>query len=168
MDILKWKRGIIDGISKYKYVLVLILLGLGLMLLPGKQKETETVSKRMPDPVPQQDLTEALEEILQNIHGAGEVQVLLSISQGEQVLYQTDVTQTESDGRSDKRTETVLITDSERNASGLIHQTNPPTYMGAIVLAQGADDPVVKLDLVRAVSNMTGLGADKISVLKMK
>jgi stage III sporulation protein AG len=36
------------------------------------------------------------------------------------------------------------------------------------VVCQGADDPVVKLLIVDAVSKVTGLGADKISVMKMK
>ena len=61
-----------------------------------------------------------------------------------------------------------MITDSNRNETGLIHQRNPPKYQGAIILAMGADDPAVKLAIVDAVSNVTGLGADKISVLKMQ
>jgi stage III sporulation protein AG len=40
--------------------------------------------------------------------------------------------------------------------------------MGAVVIAQGADDPSIKLAIVDAVTKATGLGANKISVLKMK
>ena len=61
-----------------------------------------------------------------------------------------------------------MTTDSDRNETGLVHQINPPVYLGAVVLAQGADNPVVKLSIVEAVSKVTGLGADKISVLKMQ
>jgi hypothetical protein len=63
---------------------------------------------------------------------------------------------------------TILTTDSDRNQTGLIHQKNPPVYRGAVVLTQGADDPAVKLAIVDAVGKATGLGADKIAVLKMK
>jgi stage III sporulation protein AG len=64
--------------------------------------------------------------------------------------------------------DTVIITDSSRNESGLIRQVNPPVYLGAIVLCQGGDRPSVRLAIVDAVSKVTGLGADRISVLKMK
>jgi stage III sporulation protein AG len=40
--------------------------------------------------------------------------------------------------------------------------------MGAIVLCQGADVPSVRLAIVDAVSKVTGLVANQISVLKMK
>ena len=52
--------------------------------------------------------------------------------------------------------------------SGLIRQINPPAYLGAIVVCQGADNNTVRLAIVEAVSRATGLGADKISVLKMR
>jgi hypothetical protein len=41
-------------------------------------------------------------------------------------------------------------------------------YQGAVVLCQGAADAAVRLAVVEAVSKATGLGADKICVLKMK
>ena len=43
-----------------------------------------------------------------------------------------------------------------------------PTYLGAVIVCQGGDSPTVKLAIVEAVSNATGLSADKITVLKMK
>ena len=38
---------------------------------------------------------------------------------------------------------------------------------GVVVLCRGAQDPQVRLDIVRAVSSYTGFGSDKIAVLKM-
>ena len=93
---------------------------------------------------------------------------MLTIAQGERILYQTDSTYTQGENSTDTRTQTILVTDSQRNETGLIHQKNPPVYQGAIVLAEGADHPSVKLAIVEAVMDVTGLGADKISVLKMK
>ena len=37
-----------------------------------------------------------------------------------------------------------------------------------LVVAEGADDPAVRLQLTDAVSSLTGLGADKITVTKMR
>ena len=69
-----------------------------------------------------------------------------------------------------KQTEnnTVTLTDSNRNQSGLIRQIIPEKYQGAVILCQGADDPIIRLAIVDAVSKATGLGANKISVLKLK
>ena len=39
---------------------------------------------------------------------------------------------------------------------------------GAVVVCQGADLPSVRLDVTNAVAAYTGLGSDKISVIKMK
>jgi stage III sporulation protein AG len=64
--------------------------------------------------------------------------------------------------------ETVIITDAQRAQQGLVKQVNPPVYLGAVVVCQGADRASVRLAIVEAVANATGLGADKISVLKMK
>jgi len=39
---------------------------------------------------------------------------------------------------------------------------------GVVVVAEGADRASVRLDLVSAVTSLTGLKADKITVIKMK
>ena len=49
-----------------------------------------------------------------------------------------------------------------------MRQVNPPTYLGAIIICEGADDANIRLAVVDAVSKVTGLGANRISVLKMK
>ncbi len=38
---------------------------------------------------------------------------------------------------------------------------------GVVVVCRGADDPRVRLDIIRAVISYTGFGSDKITVLKM-
>ena len=39
---------------------------------------------------------------------------------------------------------------------------------GCVVVCTGADSPAVRLDVTNAVAAYTGLGSDKISVMKMK
>ena len=41
------------------------------------------------------------------------------------------------------------------------------TEHGVVVICQGADDPQVRLDIIRAIGSYTGFGSDKITVLKM-
>lgn len=158
---LRGKAG--EWIKKYKYVLIVLLLGIGLMLIPdSKQQETPTetaVSPEFPDQ------TAALTEILSQIQGAGKVKVLLTMASGERTVYQSDQT-SDSSGR--VNTETVLVTDGDRNQKGVVQKILAPEYRGAIVLCQGAGDSGVRLAIVEAVSDATGLSTDRISVLKMK
>ena len=169
MDFIALKKRISEGITKYKYACVVLLVGIILMLLPNKTEEKidANVQKREEEPV-QMSTEEQLEEVLSQLEGAGKVQVMLSVEQGERTIYQTDTTYSQGQNDTDTRTQTILITDSNRNETGLVHQKNPPVYLGAIIMLQGADDPGVKLAVVEAVSDVTGLGADKISVLKMR
>ena len=152
-------------LGKYKYPILVALVGLGLMLLPSEQEPTEPVE---PPRAVERSLEEKLEALLGRIEGAGQVSVLLTEKEGSQTLYQTD-SQTDSDDSGSRRTDdTVLIEDENRTESGLVRQTLGPVYRGAVVLCQGADDPSVKLAVVEAVRCVTGLGADQISVQKMK
>ena len=151
--------------GKYKYPILVVLVGLGLMLLPSEQEPSEPVE---PPRAVESSLEEKLEALLGRIEGAGQVSVLLTEKEGSQTLYQTD-SQTDADESGSRRTDdTVLVEDENRTESGLVRQTLGPVYRGAVILCQGADDPTVKLAVVEAVRCVTGLGADQISVQKMK
>ena len=167
MEISKWKTGILNRIGKYKYVMIVILAGAILMILPdniGSTKKAEIISSEPAST----DEAGKLATVLSMIQGAGRVEVYLSVEQGERTIYQTDNTYSENDGRLDRKEQTVLVSDQTRREEGLILQRIPAKYSGAVVIAQGGADPGVKLAIVEAVSKATGLGADKISVLKMK
>ena len=169
MDIIKLKSRISDAVGKYKYVWIVLAAGMVLMMIPGKSDQTAHKEAQQSDfAAEESSMEDQLEEILGQIDGAGEVKVMLGVAQGERIVYQTDSTHSQSDADTDTRTQTILVTDSERNETGLVHKIDPPVYRGAIVLAHGADNSTVRLAIVNAVSNVTGLGADKISVVKMR
>ena len=139
---------------KYRYVLLVVLAGLVLMLLPDHTEAPEPIA----DVVTEESLQAQLEEILSRVEGAGKVTVLLTESRGGEIFYQTE--------GDDQRT--VLVTGTDRSESGLVRTTQSPVYQGAVVVCQGADSPAVRLAVVEAVSNATGLGTDRITVLKME
>ena len=167
MDFIKIKARIFEGIGKYKYVWIVLLIGMLLMMMPDKNERKVKTQSEEPAAVTEENLEDKIETILSHIEGAGRVEVLLTVAQGERILYQTDSSYTQGESNTDSRTQTILVTDSQRNETGLIHQKIPPVYMGAIILAEGADQPRVKLAIVDAISDATGLSTDKISVLKM-
>lgn len=152
---------------KYKYVILILILGFILMQIPSREKNIQLPSEESENSaaVP---MYLQLAQILSTIDGVGDVQVLLTVAEGERTIFQTDNNVSNSDTQSTTKIDTVTVTDASRNQVGLIQQVIPPTFQGAIVVCQGADSPTVKLAIVEAVSKVTGLGADRISVLKMK
>lgn len=164
MELKKLKEQLTGIWGKYRYAIGILVLGLLLMLIPGKENTgQETKSESVPSA---QVMTaeEQLAKILSAVKGAGKVEVLLSYASGERTIYQTDTNSTAEADRSD----TVIVTDENRKETGLITQVDPPAFLGAIIVCQGADDPTVRLAIVDAVSKYTGLSVNKISVLKMK
>lgn len=166
MGLTQWKDKVTGIIGQYKYVLLITAIGLIFMLPPGSKKNTETVIPEQKENI--MTVEEQLGAILSQVDGAGEVRVLLTQASGEEILYQTNEDSDTSSELYSNRSDTVTVTDAERAETGLIRQINPPKYLGAIIVCKGADNPSVRLAIVEAVSKVTGLGADKISVLKMR
>ena len=168
MDLAGIKNTAVEYIKKYRYVVIVILAGVFLMLLPGGEVPEQIQTVDQTPAAKEEDLQTSLSKILSKIDGAGKVEVLLTAAVGESVIYQTDDDRTEGDTTRGLRTETVILSDSGRAETGLVKQINPPVYLGAVVLCQGADNPEIRLSLVEAVMRATGLTSDRISVLKMK
>lgn len=168
MDIKKLQHGLVGFLKKYRYVALILLLGIILMMLPSEKKSNSVPTTMKLEQEKQTSIGDELVDILQNIDGVGKAKVMLTIAAGEETIYQINEDVSESDDGSNKQIDTVIVTDAQRNQLGLIRQTNPPEYLGAIVLCQGADNASVKLSVVDAVSKITGLKSDCISVLKMK
>jgi len=153
-------------VRKYRFVFLVLLIGIGLMLIPfGSREKTDT--EILPTTPPQPDITQELCQILSKIDGAGEVSVMLTLRTGTSTVYQTDDAQTKGDSGTAKQ-DTVIVTNADRAQTGLVQHILYPEYRGAIIVCQGADDVQVRLNIMEAVARITGLGMDKISVLKMK
>ena len=152
-------------LTKYRYPAIVLLIGILMLLVPGRNVDQKA---DIVEQMSTESLEVRLEEILATMEGAGKVDVLLSVGEGEKTIYQSDLQSNQSDNSNSVNSKTIVITDSQRTECGLVQQTNPPEYLGAIISCQGADNPLVKLAIVDAVSTSTGLGADKISVMKMK
>lgn len=169
MDLRYVSTKVLEFTKKYKYVLVILLLGLLLMALPSNENSSIDAAS---DPVThiQTEITinDKLSSLLSKLDGAGKVEVMLTVAHGEETIFQTDNKFSETEQSCTTQQDTVTVTDESRNQTGLIRQINPPVYLGAVILCQGADSASVRLSIVDAVSKATGLGADQISVLKMK
>jgi stage III sporulation protein AG len=167
MDLSKWTKDIPKWFQKYRYPIIIVLLGILLFTIPeikneNTQKQVQTAT------IQQVDTAQQLAQMLSQIEGVGKVKVMLTVAEGEKTLYHSDEDVSSGDTTSSVRQETIIVNDSNRNQQALISQILSPKYQGAVVVCDGAKNPAVKLAIVEAVSKATGLGADQISVLKMK
>lgn len=153
--------------GKYKYVLLILAVGIILMSLPEGQRKP--VQQEIPAVQPESaNRTEELEDILGQIAGVGKVRVLLTEAAGAETVYQTDEDRSTASDSDRLRVETVIVSNASREEQGLVRSITPPVYLGAIIVCQGGDSPAVRLSIVEAVSNVTGISSDRITVLKMK
>lgn len=160
MELTKLRQKLMSTIGKYRYVLLVLFIGIGLMLLPELSKEEKSngvVINESKAP----DLTASLTEILSKMDGVGKVCVMLTEDYGEEYVYQSDT-------GSQNQKDTVIITDSDRTEQGLIQKTLAPRYRGAVIVCEGAERVAVRLSIIEAVADATGLSTDRICVVKMK
>jgi len=168
MDRGEVKASVTAFFRKYRWAAFVLVLGLFLMSLPEKEAQANISEAFQDQTNSEKDLQQELEDILLKLEGAGKVKVLLSVASGAENHYQTDEDSQRTADAMDRRVETVIVTAQDRSQQGLVRRTDPPVYLRAVVLCQGADSPSVKLAVVDAVGTATGLTSDKIAVLKMK
>ena len=153
---------IVEMLKRYRYGILILLIGIGLMLLPGSAStEEKAIAVHTEETA---DMSDSLEQILGQIDGVGRVRVMLTQAEGETTFYQKDTDQSGDSLRED----TVVITGESREEQGLVRQVIPPRYQGCVIVCQGGDRASVRLAVVEAVSALTGLSSNHITVLKMK
>ena len=167
MDWIDLKNKGVGFLKRFRYPILILVLGVVFLLVPGRNEDQSVQQAAVSSTQTQADPAVQLKKILEEIQGVGKVEVMLSISAGQKTIYQVDENISSGENGTIHK-ETVIVTGTDRAQTGLIQQVIEPTYLGAIVVCQGADKATVKLAVTEAVSKITGLGADRITVLKMK
>lgn len=125
------------------------------------------------------DLKNDLEYILSKIDGVGEVKVLITYSQTNQLIplfnedtSTSDTDESDSGGGNRKIKETsnkkeVIYQEINGEKIPVTQSTINPKVEGAIVIAKGASNSDIKLKITHAVEAATGLATHKIQVFPM-
>jgi stage III sporulation protein AG len=162
------------GWKKYKYVGLVILIGVILLAWPSGDKKKSDSPSHTDQSTAQNSTTAGMEErmkkILSKIDGVGNLQLMLTVdSEGKHQLAQnTELSysgQTTSPDEYSKKTETVVISGDSGDET-VVTGNSGPVYRGALVVCQGADNPEVRLAVTNAVAALTGLGSDRITVVR--
>lgn len=165
---LNWKAAQ-QFVQKNRYAALIILAGLLLLLWPfggssnsssSKSVETGTTQTASDFEYNLTDLEEKLTGVLSQIRGAGETQVLLTLSSTGSVVLAEN--QTSEDGG--VKTEVVIVKNGS-NQEGVVEvEQQYPIFLGALVVCEGGGNAQVKLEMLQAVKALTGLSSDQISI----
>ena len=163
-----WERICQKGIiKKYRFPLLILLLGVVLMLLPANSAEKDDVQgKQEYETFSLEDTERRMEEILGRIQGTGKLQLMLTLKSGSQLELAEDTDQTMDEREMSRRTETVTINRGSGTQDVVVTRQFYPVYQGALVVCQGASQASVRLAVTEAVSALTGLSSDKITVVQ--
>ena len=149
-------RGFPDKLKK-EYLAVALLVGILCLILaiPVKKEtinETNTAIEEKSE-----DLKEGawLQNMLNESEGAGETKVFLTFENSWENVVEKDENQT------------VFQKDATGNQTPYVKMQKYPKISGVLILAKGADNPVVVQNIQEAVQALFQVEAHRIKVMKM-
>ncbi|MEG2378460.1 MAG: hypothetical protein RSC43_08930 [Clostridia bacterium] len=164
--------------KKYKYLIAVVVAGLILMTLPsiaggktadkGPIKETEF---SLPE------FEARIEGILASSEGVGRVKVVLAIKSSMESVYaeeaRTNTREQKGDGAAtdynkDSDRKPSIVSSGSGSELPVVVKQNYPLFLGATVVCDGAENPNVKMYVTEAISSLTGVSSERITVIKMK
>lgn len=157
------KKGFLARFVKIKHVewvILAVFLAVILLIFLGNFTENEG-EEESADALLQ--YTEALEkrlaQTLSSVTGAGRVRVMVHLESGVEIV---PAVKTETEG--DRSVTTVLTV----GGKPMILREIQPRIKGVIVVAEGAENATVKVNLLRAVATLTGVSVDAVQVFTMQ
>ncbi len=178
--------------------MIVILVGVLLCVisLPVEKSETKSgISDNINDRISNhtesyentsgEDYVEAwerkLEESLLYIEGAGQVKVLITLKESEQMVLAKDAAEdisemTEADASGGSRRtmqsrierKTIYTVNEQGQDVPYVIKTITPAVEGVVVIAQGADKPQVRQNIIEAIQVLFDIDMNKITIVKMK
>ena len=150
--------------------ILFLVLGIVLMLLPGGNAEAEpTAGSPDAEAFDRGAVQEEMENILRAIDGVGELRLMLTVDSGTKRELAQDTTPERSGSEDMKRkSETVVVGTGSGTQEVVVTNRVYPRYVGALVVCEGGGSAGVRLAVTQAVSALTALPSDKITVLQGK
>ena len=150
--------------------ILFLVLGIVLMLLPGGNAEAEpTAGSPDAEAFDRGAVQEEMENILRAIDGVGELRLMLTVDSGTKRELAQDTTAERSGSEDMKRkSETVVVGTGGGTQEVVVTNRVYPRYVGALVVCEGGGSAGVRLAVTQAVSALTALPSDKITVLQGK
>lgn len=173
----------IENLVFFLIILVITIVAINFIWKDDKKEDTNTndTSKKLASTSQEQTYQEdsletKLENILENINGVGNVKVLLTYNETEELIpvyNETDKKSTTNEVDSEGGTRVVEEVDTSKevvyqNEEIITQKKVSPKIEGAIITATGANNSTVKTNIIQAVEAATGLATHKIQVFEKK
>lgn len=156
-------KGLPDKLKK-EYLAVALLIGILCLILtiPTKKETTndknvvtENKNEELKEGVWQEQIQARLQSMLNESEGAGETKVFLTFENSWENVVEKDENQT------------VFEKDATGNQTPYVKTQKYPKISGVLILAKGADNPVVVQNIQEAVQALFQVEAHRIKVMKM-
>lgn len=158
--------------------LLIVLLYVSTLFPKEKPSSAEPVANTQYAAQTELEVEERLEAVLSSIRGAGRVEVMITYETGPEIVtaMNTDTNSNRSETVDDEKESTVeQKTESQKPAtvSGnggtepIVLTEKQPAVRGVIVVAEGADNVAVRMDLQRAVQTVLNVPASNIEVFAL-
>jgi len=154
--------------NKHNWVLlVIVIIGAILIVFPtgkktieGSKKETTTIAQKADESA----LESRLSSILGKVEGAGDVSVMITYASSSEKSLAYDTVEETNGGETsqDKLQKEAVVS----GGNPVILKEDYPTIQGVIVVAQGAGNSEVQLNIINAVKTVLGIDSYQVTVLK--
>ncbi|KEH95915.1 stage III sporulation protein AG [Clostridium massiliodielmoense] len=148
----------------------------------NEQKEVKNINSTKNNEMSdeEKEIEEKLKDTLENIDGVGKVKVMVYFKGGEEQIPAINVNDSTSlteekdtDGGTRKVTQkndgkTIVMMNTEKGTEPFVVKKNKPEVSGVCVVAEGAGDNLIKLQIHKAVVNLFDLKEKDVNVYSMK
>ena len=163
--------------KKIQYLIMILIVAIILLLyfstLTSGNEKKEVVEELQTEQNIE-DIEQKLKTILSKVEGAGEVDVVINYESSAELVpalsEQNNVSSNQSDNSSSETTnesKDIATIKEGSDVSALIIKEIQPVVRGVIIVAEGAGDIGVRLQLLEAVQTFLDVSAEKVEVLKM-
>ncbi len=166
-----WKNGKAD--KPIKWAAIALGGGIAIMALSdlnGSSPPVETAAKQavVPSEVDvKQEYESELTAALNEIEGTSNVSVIVNLASSERNVYEKNLSSSNGNGdeTSDQQMAVVRNGDME---SPVITETRKPDIQGVLIVAEGAENVLVKKRIVEAVTRVLGVPMHRVAVIPGK
>ena len=174
----------VENLVFFLVLLVITLISINLIFKDKKKTNNTQTKKELVLENPDVDnsnsietnIEEQLKNTLSKIKGVGDVEVLITYSESSKITPMYNETSTQSvteENDSNGGTRKIESYDSNKeivsdsNSEPITEKVTMPKMEGAVIIAKGADNTLVKNNIISAVEAATGLSTHKIQVFEM-
>lgn len=165
-----------EKIKKVKHIEIYLAVGLALLLAiiyfaslktpsTSQTAQNDNLSTNISSSQEYVDnLENKLETVLSKVKGAGEVKVIVTLEKGFEFVYATEEEiRTTSDGTTVTTTNVIMV-----DGKPVLEEEIYPIISGIVVVAEGASDVAVKLDMIAIIQTITSIENSKINIFEGK